>query len=229
VLVVIAYRGIYSDYQNSKNSSQKSTALPSIPIIEPTITGNPLRPTLEPKLFIADNIQIKVRSPYSPDKVEAFIYKFFFDKSPNDIVKILPVSNSLPASWQSEGYSGGVQITRGGAELNIDPTFEGVSVPYYDQKPEIFEIPATKISSNVIVRIKDKNTENSYKYVSYYSEDCKQWQPLPLACHASDVVPDLVRENIVGTGLSIQCKANSVDVFNCDNLVTSLNITVIRL
>lgn len=127
-------------------------------------------------------------------------------------------------SWHSEDYSSGIQITREGAELTISPSFEGANIPYYDKKPEVVEARLSKISSKPIYRVRIHDSEARFAYVSDYTENCKLWKPIALACHMSEVYPDLVREHIVGTGLGIQCKTNFNEINKCDDIVRKLII-----
>jgi len=225
VLAVILAIGGFFGIGMIKQTTKKSPTVQQNPTISPSNQKTLVSPTNQPigtsptaQVLTGETIQIKARNPYYLDEIKAYIYKFSFNKNPGDIVKSLPA-----ASWQGEGYSSGIQIARGGAELTISPTFEGVSVPYYDIKPEVVEISPTKISSKPIYRIKGQDSGVDYTYVSYYSEDCKQWEPLPVACHLSNVDSEKVG------GLEISCKATSSSVIECDNLLKNIDIIVTEL
>ncbi|MCX7881147.1 MAG: hypothetical protein N2482_01375 [Patescibacteria group bacterium] len=172
------------------------------------------------EIITEETVQFRLRNLYSTKIINN--YKLTFNRNPNDIVKLLPVPKSLPTSWQNEDLSDGVKIIRKGVKLTIIPAFEGVSVSYYDKKPEIVKLGTIKISRKPIYRIKDQNSVG-YSYVTDYSEDCKQWQPLPTACHISNFYSEKAK------GLEIFCKANTSTVIICDDILKSIDIIVTKL
>ncbi len=194
--------------QEETDNLQRS---PSPILTPPTVTS-----FSTPIISNSNPIRIKVRNLFYADEIKAFWYKFSFDREAGEIVKL------IPANYQGQEFYDRIEITRGGTTLTIQPVFEGVSVPYYGQKPEVYQLPSTKISAKPVHRIKNKETTGGYFYVNDYAEGegCKQWSPQPIACHMSNLSLEK------GEGLVISCQAAPETVANCDRLIMSLTVTV---
>ncbi|EKD32306.1 MAG: hypothetical protein ACD_77C00129G0001, partial [uncultured bacterium] len=143
---------------------------------------------------------------------KVYLYTLNFNRQATDVIKLLPVQHGPPE------FKEGIEIDRQSVLMEIKPTFEGQSVPYYEQKPEV-TLDNNKLSNKSIFRLKSTWENQTYIYVSYYSEECSQWQPLPVACHMSDL--DIKPQGNV----SISCKADSVTVTECDDIVNSLSVS----
>lgn len=223
VLIGTFYGGIkFSEIRQERVAEEIPT--PSLePSIFPGSTGStPTTPTEKsptPQEFTGETIQIKVRNPFYPDEIKAYLYEFTFDKKPGDTVKL------IPAPYSGQDFYNGIEITRGAVKLSIQPAFEGVSITY-DEIPEFEVITNWRIADNVIYRIKSKEPVNNYVYVSNYGEGeqgCSQWSPAPVACSMNNLSMK------GGQGLGVSCTAGSENVAECDSIVRSLNIEITEL
>lgn len=173
-----------------------------------------------------NTIKINITNPhYSPNKEGYFLfyeYTFSYDRRPDDIID--PIK---------QGYGQGLEIKRAATTLSIAVVFDGGQV-LYDRIPNPVTIH-NPLSDSLIYRITsvdqayiDKSfyDNRDFAYVSQYQENkpamvgsnsCGQSVDPIAACSGPGV-------SISKNNINLYCRADSNTVFNCDDIVKSLEI-----